>query len=323
MDTRTRSSNPLPPATRANTRRREVEHANLSWLDIAQPTSSDVSYLRERFKFDSLLVEDILSTIQRPKLDIRSQEEYIFVVVHMPGIDRDNRVVRSEVDIFVGRDFVVTLHDSTLKPLRRLFAAAATDESARAQLLGHGPGYLLYRIIDALVKQCFPLLYRSEEEIDQLDVRLFEQNTHLMARDLTDIQRDIIMLDYVISPNQPIIEAIQQLQDKFLRLDMPRYFGDCVDSIGRLKAMVDQQKTVVAVINETHRNVLIQHTHKLLRRFMFTTIAIIPFIVLASLAGLNVVLPFETQPLLFPGILVVVLALTLGILSYAYNHRWF
>ncbi|MBC8160016.1 MAG: hypothetical protein H7Z42_02265, partial [Roseiflexaceae bacterium] len=144
MEQRTR---PIPTSTslaRPATRRRELEYDGLSWIDIPQPVSADITYLRERLRLDPLALDDVLSTIQRPKLDVHTEQEYLFLVVHVPTLDRDQHVISSEIDVFVGADFVVTCHDNSMKPLRRLFAAAGGDEQARRQLMARCPGFLLY-----------------------------------------------------------------------------------------------------------------------------------------------------------------------------------
>ena len=166
MTTRTRPSTPTQALTRANAYQRQLDHAGLTWIDMIQPGIPEVTYLRERYAFDSLTLEDVLSKIQRPKLDVYAEEEYLFIVLHFPVFDKHNRLaISSEVDIFVGRDYVITLHEGDLRPLRRMFAAAGADQHAREQLMGRGPGFLLYRIVDALVRYCFPMLYRVDDDL--------------------------------------------------------------------------------------------------------------------------------------------------------------
>ncbi|HEY3229548.1 MAG TPA: CorA family divalent cation transporter, partial [Roseiflexaceae bacterium] len=166
MKERTRAPAPPPAPSRANPPQRHIEHAGLTWLDVIEPTVTQLADLRERYAFDSLALEDVVSRIQRPKLDSFPQEEYLFTILQFPVLDKEQRVAfAGEVDLFIGRDYVITLHDGSLKPLRRLFTAAGSDEHARAQLMGRGSGYLLYRIVDALIKQCFPLTERIDDDL--------------------------------------------------------------------------------------------------------------------------------------------------------------
>src|SRR5262245_31114434 len=198
MKERTRALAAQPAPTRANPQQRHVEHAGLTWLDVIDPTVAHVTYLRERYAFDPLALEDVLSQIQRPKLDSFAQNEYLFIVLQFPILDKSQRVAGTgEVDLFVGRDYVITLHDGGLKPLRRMFTAASSDEQARAQLLGRGPGYLLYRLADALVKQSFPLLDHVDGAISRADERAYADDARQAIRDLADARQDTIALRHI------------------------------------------------------------------------------------------------------------------------------
>src|SRR5262252_7256662 len=107
MKERTRGPAPQPVPARATPQQRHVEHAGLTWLDVVEPTVAHVQYLRERYGFDALALEDVLSQIQRPKLDSFPQDEYLFIVLQFPILDKDQRVAGAgELDLFVGRDYV-------------------------------------------------------------------------------------------------------------------------------------------------------------------------------------------------------------------------
>ncbi len=146
-----------------------------------------MSQLRERYAFDTLTLEEMLSQNQRPKLDSYTQDGYLFVVLLFPVLDRSQRISgAAELDLFIGRDYIVTLHDWGLRPLRRMFTAAGSDEHARAQLMGRGPGYLLYRIVDALIKQTFPMVEAIDDELARTEEQVFGQGQRQAVRSLTE-----------------------------------------------------------------------------------------------------------------------------------------
>ncbi len=178
MKERTRTPAASPAQPRASSQPRRVEHAGLTWLDIISPTAAHMSQLRERYSFDTLALEDVLSQTQRPKLDSYTEDGYLFIVLQFPVIDRSQRISgAAELDLFIGRDYIITLHDGGLRPLRRMFTAAGSDEHARAQLMGRGPGYLLYRIADALIKQTFPMVEALDDELARTEEQIFGQGS--------------------------------------------------------------------------------------------------------------------------------------------------
>ena len=323
MNTRTRPLAASQALVRANAQQRQVEHADLTWLDMIHPTVAQVTYLRERFNFDPLTLEDVLSKIQRPKLDVYAEEEYLFIVLHLPVFDRANRVATSsEVDIFVGRDYVITLHDGTLKPLRRMFAAAGTDDHARAQLMGRGSGYLLYRIIDALIKYCFPMIYRIDEHLTQIEARIFGRNVGETVQELSFVRRDIIALRRILKPNLPVIRTLESREYEFLRLDETTYFGDVVDGLSKLWDMLEEQKEIIEGLNATLDSLTSHRINEIMKILTIISVVLLPMTLVASIYGMNIALPFDQHPLAFLIVLLIMLSAAGGMVAYFRYRHW-
>ena len=92
-----------------------VTYQRMTWVNIVNPVPEDVAYLRKHYAFHPLDLEDVLSQIERPKID--EYDDYLFIVMHFPVFDDMRQVTRSsEVDFFIGAGFLITIHDGRLKP---------------------------------------------------------------------------------------------------------------------------------------------------------------------------------------------------------------
>ena len=130
---------------------------DLTWVNIEQPTEKETEYLATNYSFHPLDLDDCLSRIQRPKID--EYKDYLFLVFHFPIFNIEARVTNpSQLSVFIGRDYLITLHKGELKPLVKLFRECQIEEEARQENFSQGSGYLLYRIIDRLVDYCLPIL---------------------------------------------------------------------------------------------------------------------------------------------------------------------
>ena len=323
METRTtRPVSPTTSLTRPTTRRRELELDGLTWIDIPQPVNTDIAELRERLRLDVLALDDVLSTIQRPKLDSYEAQEYLFLVIQVPIFDRDQRVVMSEIDIFAGRDYVVTLHDGTIKPLRRMFATAASEGAARKQVMGRGSGYLLYRILDVVIKQSFPIIYHLDEELGRLSARVFTFETTKLLEVHSLLERDLITLQQIIEPNRAVSEALRSQRLAFLRLDTARFFADTADAIHKLYGLATERRALVASLGATIATRSIQQQRQT-QQYIFATLLILaPLLALAALATLAVVAPPSDQPIVFGAAIIVVIASAGGLIGFARSRRW-
>jgi Mg2+ and Co2+ transporter CorA len=138
-----------------------LTHDKLTWVNIERPTREETQYLADRYPFHPLDLDDCLSKTQTPKID--KYEEYLFMVFHFPVFNPQARVTTaSQVSIFVGEDYLITLHQGDLKPLVTLFRSCQTNEKVLQENMGHSAGYLLYRVLDRLVDYCFPILTKWE-----------------------------------------------------------------------------------------------------------------------------------------------------------------
>ena len=144
----------------------------LIWIDIENPGKENMQFLRDHLHFHPLDIEDCLSVIERPKLD--EYDDYLFIVLHFPLFVKQSRVtVPDQVSIFIGKDYLVTLHSGELKPLAKLFRDCQLNEDARQENM-KSPGYILYRIVDRLIDYCLPILNKIMENAEQVEDEIFD-----------------------------------------------------------------------------------------------------------------------------------------------------
>lgn len=301
-----------------------VEYNGLKWLDMVQPGSEEVSHLRDEFNFHPLHLEDVLSRLQRPKIDNNPESggEYVFLVLHFPVFDKANRLaVVSELDIFAGRDYIITLHDGRLKPLVRL-AKLATDEKFQTQLMGGGSGYLLYRIVEALVSYCFPMIYRVDEKLDHIEVNIFGRDVQSTVQELSFVRRDIIAMRRIIRPNIPVVRSLEMRERTFLRLDEEAYFGDLTDGLGKIWDMLEEQKEIIEGLNATLDSLTSHRINEEMKIFTLISVIMLPMTLIASIFGMNVTIPFSSSPFALPVTLITMAIPALAMYAYFRYKHW-
>lgn len=300
--------------------RKHFVQGGLTWVDVMYPTRDEVVALGEHYSFHPLHVEDVLSRIQRPKLDDNEEPDYLFLVLHFPLFDEVERLsVISEVDIFVGRDFLITFHDGRLRPLRRL-AQTAADERGSELLLGRGTGFLLYRIIDALVNYCFPMLFRLDEKLDAVEEAMFKRDGQRVVEDLSYIRRDIIALRRIIRPNLPVVRLLAGRERDYLRVDEEAYFGDLVDGLNRLWDMLEEQKEIIEGLDSTLFNVMSNRLNQEMKLFTLITVILGPMTLISGVLGMNVFIPGAEHPWALPAVLFAMLLIGAVLFLY-FRHR--
>jgi magnesium transporter len=300
-----------------------ITEGKLTWVYIEKPSAAEVEFLKQHFKFHPLNLDDIVSRIQRPKID--EYDDHLFIVLHFPVFDKEKRITRpSEVDVFIGENYIVTVHCSTdLKPLAKFFTECQLSEEMRRTYLGRSSGFLLYHILDRLVNYCFPILGKITESIDDVENIIFTKAVPETVREISIIRRDLISFRRVIHPQIPVIEMLEREEYSFFKEDQEAYFGDIADHTRKIWDGLEDCKEVVDGFADTsnwltsHR---IQETMRVLTIFMAI---IMPVEVVASIEGSNLLpTPWLHNPPIFYLSLFVQLGIVAGMLIYFRHRRW-
>ncbi|GBD10580.1 Cobalt/magnesium transport protein CorA [bacterium HR23] len=271
-----------------------VTWKGLTWVNVERPTMAEMEYLRARFNFHPLALDDCLSRVQLPKVD--EFDDHIFLVLHFPLFSKQMRLtLPSQVAIFAGASYVVTVHRGELKPLVKLFADCVQSEAVRDELMARSSGYLLYRILDVLVDYCFPILGKIMEQVDDIEHHLFERQTRAIAERLSFVRRDIIAFRRIIRPQIAVMELLERREYPFLKVDPDVYYGDLADHTRRIWAELEELREVTQGLNETLFTLSSQLSNDALRILTVIFTALLPITIIGTLYGMNVHLPLANN----------------------------
>ena len=266
----------------------------VTWIDIAPPGQNEIDYLAENYSFHPLDLDDTLSRRQRPKID--EYKDYLFIVFHFPIYSKEEKVlISSQISVFIGQDYLITIHKGVLKPLVKLFRECELDEESREEYLGQGPGFLLYRILDRLVDYCQPILNKVIDGIEDVEDEIFSERKGEIIREISRLRRDVIALRRIIWPMRAVIGRLEPRIRRFINIDMSVYFGDIVDHLDRIWDGLDEYKEIIEGLNDTHDSIATNMTNKTIRLLTIITTVMLPLTVVSSFFGMNIPLPFENS----------------------------
>lgn len=300
---------------------RELTFKGLRWLDIPSAAPEDIAYLEENFPFHPLDFDDLSSRRQRPKLD--EYDDYLFLVLQFPVFDKRLRVTTpSEVDLFVGPDFLITIHKGRVWPLDRYFEACEASEKMREDDMGMGAGYLLYRVIDQLVDNFFPIVYKIERNVQEIEDMIFTRGGRETVEEISVLRRDIIAYRRIVKPLMPVISRLEYLKTRLIPEDLEVYFSDIGDHLARVWESLEDQKGIIEALNDTHDSLLSHRTNEVIRALTVISVIILPLTLVSGLYGMNVRLPLGEWAYAFEAILALMGINILAMLAYFRYRRW-
>jgi magnesium transporter len=298
-----------------------LTHDKLTWVNIERPTREETQYLADRYPFHPLDLDDCLSKTQTPKID--KYEEYLFMVFHFPVFNPQARVTTaSQVSIFVGEDYLITLHQGDLKPLVTLFRSCQTNEKVLQENMGHSAGYLLYRVLDRLVDYCFPILNKVGDNIEAVEERIFSERPRGTVQDVAILRRDIISFRRIIRPQTDTVEILEREEWPILKEDPEVYFGDIADHLRKIRDTLEDYKEVVEGLSDTNNTLTSFRINEVIRVLTIISVIMLPLTLVASIVGMNIWPMQGNNPVAFAGVIIAMVVIIVAMLAFFRSLRW-
>lgn len=295
-----------------------VGNANyIMWLDIDEPYKEDMDWLKENFNFHPLDLEDCISLIERPKIDL--YEDYHFLVMHFPVFDKiTRRLSPIQVNVFLGTNFLVTIRKSYIKSLNRTFENVSKDK----ELLHKGTDYLLHKVIDDLVDYCFPILEKIRGNIQNVENMVFDGATRQTIRDILIIKRNIILFKNILDPQIRILRRIEVRDSKFIAEELEVYFGDIVDHLQKIEDSLESYGEIIEGLQDAHQSLVSNRINEIMKILTIISIMMLPLTLISSVYGMNIMLPISKSPFAFLIIISIMILMALGMFVYFKIKHW-
>lgn len=264
-----------------------VDSDGVVWTDIEDPSLQDVDALRERYDFHPLNLEDCLSKRQSTKVEVH--DNYTFVLLHFPSLGRERIVVHGQLSVFLGKGFLVSLHQKDLALPAEMAHAAEVDAFLRADLL-KSPAHLIYKILDKLVDGIFPLLDRIRRELDELEDEVFDGRVS-SASGINRLRREIADLRRIVFPLRRSVAELAVRAATLTEENLTIYFADLKDHVEKVWEILEETRETIEIYKDSDFILSTEKTNKVLSILTIIFTLAIPATVVASIYGMNVPLP--------------------------------
>jgi magnesium transporter len=303
-----------------------ITNKNLTWIDVMKPNRDKINILAQKYPFHELNLEDCLSKIQIPKID--KYQDHMFVILHFPTTEKGDNIPRfSQLSIFIGLNYLVTVHQGDLKPLTEVFLMCVNYENQKEVFMDESSGHLLYNIIDTLVDDLFNTLIKVVGDLHDIEDDVFNPKLAI-AKEISLIRREITALRRIIIPLRRIIMYITSDIQKFSEHDLTLYFDNVKDHIDKVLEALEESKETIEIYKDTDYMLSTEKTNKILAILTIFFTLSIPSTIIGTLYGMNVNLPggigTESWYLFGPYttfLLLLMISLTGVLLMAWYFHR--
>lgn len=298
----------------------------MTWIDLVDPTSEQIATLGRNYGFDQLDVQDCISG-KVTKLE--DHGDHMFLLLHFPEVDAQGLVVSNRVSMFLGKDYVVTLHPSNLKSVTQLFQSCKDDQRERASLM-RSSTYVAYQIINSQVDSIFSILDEEQSGLDDIDAIVFDEKKS-QAGQINHARRRIAALGKILFSLRANLPDFSKGQ-KFSQENLSTYFSDLDHKIMLASRTVDEMKELLEIYKDTDYMTTSNKTNSVLVLLTIFFTLTIPAALIAAIYGMNIPIPGALTPgpftfageyssLLVIGILMIIPAVVM--IYYFRREGWF
>ncbi len=270
----------------------QIQGARFSWIDLQNPDREVVEKLAKEYNLNSLNVEDCLTKFELPKLD--SYTDHIFLILHLPPLASKKIMPKfSQLSVFLGKDFLITIHQGDLRPLVDLIKTCKDDldPQRKERILGKSPGVLLHEIIDLLVDDLLHTVRRIIANLDDIEEGVFDDRKS-MARSISVLRREITMLRRIVNPLKRIIlETAINVKKVLQTEELTLYFDDVIDHIDKVIDTLEESRETMEIYKDTDFMLSTEKTNKVLGVLTIIFTLAIPATVIGTFYGMNINLP--------------------------------
>jgi magnesium transporter len=271
-----------------------IQGKKFQWIDLQNPDRVDIEKLAKQYNFNALNIEDCMTRFELPKLD--SYEDHFFVILHLPPLSQKIGISRnSQLSIFVGKDFIVTIHQGDLKPLVELVETCKTnsDQQKKEEILEKSSGELLHEIIDRLVDDLLHTSRKIIANLDEIEDRVFDE-TKPVARNIALLRREINRLRRIVNPLKKFVLEIAKNVKRFSERgddELALYFDDIIDHIDKVIETLEESRETMEIYKDTDFVLSTEKTNKVLGLLTIIFTLAIPSTVIGTFYGMNINLP--------------------------------
>ncbi|MBV9107831.1 MAG: magnesium/cobalt transporter CorA [Gemmatimonadetes bacterium] len=293
------------------------DSAPLVWIDIACPGKKEESLLRDRLRFHPLAVEDCVRGRQRPKLD--RYPGYYFLVLYAAAFNpRRERMALHEVHIFLGRRYLVTVHDHKVTEFGEVLARWRADTKAF-----HTVGALGHAIMDSIVDHYFPVVDHFADRVEEMEARIFEGSDQGGLERLLNVRREMTLFRKVLGPERDLLSTLLRRDLPFLSADLMLYFQDVHDHLLRVVEELDTLRDLLTGAMEAQLSVVSNQLNITMRLMAAWSIILMAITLVAGIYGMNFhVMPELAWPWGYPWALGLMAAIGAGLYVYFRRRNW-
>lgn len=318
------------------------------WLDIQDPTEEDIALLGKEFGFHPLAVEDAIRSHERPKVDAYEhttlqhpeapdeegsetlaptdegvtpgRQAYYFVVFYEAQFDRgEDEVCTGAINLFIGRNFMVTVHHGDTRHVRETMARWQAPGSP----MGNTIGALVHAFLDAIVDDYFPLMDQVADRVEDIESGIFDKFDEEAIQAIFRLKKDLLSLRRIVAPERDVLNVLLRRELPIFGPQEAAYLQDVYDHLVRVTDNIDTYRDLLSSALDSYLSLQSNQLNQIVKVLTITSIILMAASLIAGIYGMNFVnMPELRWPIGHLWAIFLMVVVTVALVVYFRRKRW-
>ncbi|MFH1852267.1 MAG: magnesium/cobalt transporter CorA [Candidatus Neomarinimicrobiota bacterium] len=293
---------------------------SITWFNVDGVHDTElIEQLGRQFRLHPLILEDIVNTDHRPKIE--EADDYLYFTFKMlmfePG---SGKVLSEQVSIVLGTGFVLSFQEQpgdVFGPVRQRIA------QGKGRIRKRGTDYLVYALVDTVVDSYFLIADTLEARIAELEEQV-DKNPHSgLIAEIQDTRKQLVFVRQAIAPLKDAVGYLEKDESELIEERTRRYLRDVYDHIIHIIDSLEIQREILNGIRDSYHSTISTQLNQVMKVLTIIATIFIPLTYIAGIYGMN----FEFMPELgwkwsYPAVWLVMLSVFAGMIVYFRRKKW-
>ncbi|MBM3707233.1 MAG: magnesium/cobalt transporter CorA [Actinobacteria bacterium] len=297
------------------------DEKTVTWINIDGIHDIEIlSKLGDCFGFHPLILEDILNTEQRPKIE--DFTDYIYIVLKMIDYEKNLKEITFEqVSIILGKNYLISLQEKPLdiyEPIKNII------KNDRSKIRKAGSDYLAYLLIDSIIDNYFSVLENVGERIENIENKLVSNPSPKTLKAIHNLKRDMLFLRKSVWPLREVISKLERGEISLIKNSTKIYIRDIYDHIIQVIDTIETYRDMLSGMIDIYLSSISNRLNEVMKILTIISTIFIPITFIASIYGMNFkFMPEFSWKWSYPVVWVIMLAVIITMVIYFKRKKWF
>ncbi len=299
----------------------EFEEANkTTWINVdGLSNTTEIEKLGKFFELHPLIIEDIVNTNQRPKID--EYQDYFFIVAKMLYYKKDGELENEHISIVFGKDYVLTFQEAggdVFDGVRERLSGA------KGRIRSRGADYLAYALLDAIVDNYFVVVEEMGDKIELMEEQLLSmQPSDDITYEIQELKRTMLRIRRAVFPLREVVSRLEKVDNELIQEQTVNYIRDLFDHIIQVSENIDIYREMSWGLMDMYMTTINNKMNEVMKVLTIMASIFIPLTFIAGIYGMN----FEYMPELqwkysYYALWVVMFVLFILMLIFFKRRKW-